>query len=143
VVWGLNFKRFIRRKNEEDLWSAYRRTFGIAKVSRAGDLIGIKDIGRGRLFVVKPSGLAQYDKQAGQDPKFPLTGGLDIKYGLTSNIVVNPTGNTDFAETDVDVEPFNLTPFKVFIPEKRQFFLENAGIFNFDIGDQGDVILIV
>jgi Domain of unknown function (DUF5916)/Carbohydrate family 9 binding domain-like len=136
VIWGLNFKRFIRRKNEEDLWSAYRRTFGIAKVSQAGDLIGIKDIGSGRLFVVKPYGLAQYDKQTGQDPKFPLTGGLDIKYGLTSKIVLNLTGNTDFADTEVDLEPFNLTPFKVFIPEKRQFFLENAGIFNFNIGDQ-------
>ena len=136
VVWGLNFKRFIRRKNEEDLWSAYRRTFGITKVSQAGDLIGIKDIGSGRLFIVKPYGLVQYDKQTGQDPKFPLTGGLDIKYGLTSNVVLNLTGNTDFADTEVDVEPFNLTPFKVFIPEKRQFFLENAGIFNFDIGDQ-------
>jgi hypothetical protein len=136
VVWGLNFKRFIRRKNEEDLWSAYRRTFGITKVSQAGDLIGIKDIGSGRLFIVKPYGLAQYDKQTGQDPKFPLTGGLDIKYGLTSNIVLNLTGNTDFADTEVDIEPFNLTPFRVFIPEKRQFFLENAGVFNFDIGDQ-------
>src|SRR6266481_2909750 len=136
VVWGLNFKRFIRRRNEEDLWSAYRRTFGITKVSQAGDLTGIKDIGSGRLFIVKPYGLAQYDKQTGQDPKFPLTGGLDIKYGLTSNVVLNLTGNTDFADTEVDVEPFNLTPFKVFIPEKRQFFLENAGIFNFDIGDQ-------
>lgn len=136
VVWGLNFKRFIRRKNEEDLWSAYRRTFGVTKVSQAGDLIGIKDIGSGRLFVVKPYGLAQYDKQTGQDPKFPLTGGLDVKYGLTSNIVLNLTGNTDFADTEVDLEPFNLTPFKVFIPEKRQFFLENAGVFNFDIGDQ-------
>jgi len=136
VVWGLNFKRFIRRKNEEDLWSAYRRSFGITKVSQAGDLIGIKDIGSGRLFVVKPYGLAQYDKQTGQDPKFPLTGGLDIKYGLASNIVLNLTGNTDFADTEVDIEPFNLTPFKVFIPEKRQFFLENAGVFNFDIGDQ-------
>jgi hypothetical protein len=136
VVWGLNFKRFIRRKNEEDLWSAYRRTFGITKVSQAGELSGIKDIGSGRLFIVKPYGLAQYDKQTGQDPKFPLTGGLDIKYGLTSNMVLNLTGNTDFADTEVDVEPFNLTPFKVFIPEKRQFFLENAGVFNFDIGDQ-------
>jgi len=136
VVWGLNFKRFIRRKNEEDLWSAYRRTFGITKVSQAGDLVGIEDIGSGRLFVVKPYGLAQYDKQTGQDPKFPLTGGLDIKYGLASNVVLNLTGNTDFADTEVDLEPFNLTPFKVFIPEKRQFFLENAGVFNFDIGDQ-------
>jgi hypothetical protein len=136
VVWGLNFKRFIRRKNEEDLWSAYRRTFGITKVSQAGELSGIKDIGSGRLFIVKPYGLAQYDKQTGQDTKFPLTGGLDIKYGLTSNVVLNLTGNTDFADTEVDLEPFNLTPFKVFIPEKRQVFLENAGVFNFDIGDQ-------
>jgi len=136
VLWGLNFKRFIRRKNEEDLWSAYRRTFGITKVSQAGDLRGIENIGSGRLFVVKPYALAQYDRQTGQDAKFPLTGGVDVKYGLTSNLVLNLTGNTDFADTEVDLEPFNLTPFKVFIPEKRQFFLENAGVFNFDIGDQ-------
>ena len=136
VLWGLNFKRFIRRKNEEDLWTAYRRTFGITKVSQAGELSGIKDIGSGKLFIVKSYGLAQYDKQTGQDPQFPLTGGIDLKYGLTSNVVLNLTGNTDFADTEVDLEPFNLTPFKVFIPEKRQFFLENAGVFNFDIRDQ-------
>ena len=136
VLWGLNFKRFIRRKNEEDLWRAYRRTFGITKVSQAGDLRGIENIGSGRLFVVKPYALARYDRQTGQDAKFPLTGGVDVKYGLTSNLVLNLTGNTDFADTEVDLEPFNLTPFKVFIPEKRQFFLENAGVFNFDIGDQ-------
>jgi hypothetical protein len=135
VTWGLNFKRFIRRKNEEDLWSAYRRTFGITRVSEAGDLGGIKDIGSGRLFIVKPYALARYDKQSGQDPKFPFTGGIDIKYGLSSNLILNLTGNTDFADTEVDLEPFNLTPFKIFIPEKRQFFLENAGIFNFNIGD--------
>src|SRR5215470_5222226 len=136
VRWGLNFKRFIRRKNEEDLWRAYRRTFGITKVSQAGDLEGIRDIGSGRLFVVKSYGLARYDKQTGQDPKFPLTGGVDVKYGLSSNLVLNLTGNTDFADTEVDLEPFNITPFKVFIPEKRQFFLENAGVFNFSLGDQ-------
>ena len=135
VRWGVNFKRFIRRKNESDLWKAYRRTFGITKVSQAGDLEGIKEIGSGRLFVVKPYGLARYDKQTGLDPKFPLTGGVDIKYGLSSNLVLNLTANTDFADTDVDLEPFNLTPFKVFIPEKRQFFLENAGVFNFSLGD--------
>jgi hypothetical protein len=136
VIWGLNFKRFIRRKNEEDLWSAYRRTYGITKVSQAGELTGITDIGTGRLFVVKPYGLLQYDKQDNQNAKFPLTGGLDVKYGLRSNLIVNLTGNTDFADTEVDQEQFNLTPFKIFIPEKRQFFLENAGIFNFNIGDQ-------
>jgi len=136
VVWGINFKRFIRRKNEEDLWAAYRRTFGITKVSEAGELHGIHDIGSGRLFIVKPYGLARYDKQSGQNPAFPLTGGVDVKYGLSSNLVLNLSGNTDFADTEVDLQPFNLTPFKVFIPEKRQFFLENAGVFSFDIGDQ-------
>ena len=76
------------------------------------------------------------DRQTGQEPKFPLTGGLDLKYGPSSKLVLNLTGNTDFADTEVDLEPFNLTPFKLLIPEKRQFFLENAGVFNFDIGDQ-------
>ena len=136
VIWGLNFKRFIRRKNEEDLWAAYKRTYGIMKVSEAGDLTGITDIGSGRLFVVKPYGLAQYDKQTGQNAEFPLTGGLDVKYGIRSNMVLNLTGNTDFSATDVDQEQFNLTPFPIFIPEKRQFFLENAGILNFDLGEQ-------
>src|SRR6266404_525488 len=136
VIWGLNLKRFIRRKNEEGLWSAYRRTFGITKVSEAGELTGIKDIGSGRLFIVKPYALARYDKQSGQNPLFPVTGGVDIKYGLNSNLLLNVTGNTDFADTEVDLQPFNITPFKIFIPEKRQFFLENAGVFNFSLGDQ-------
>ena len=134
VIWGLNFKRFVRRKNEEDIWAAYRRTFGITKVSEAGELTGITDIGSGRLFVVKPYGLAQYDKQTGQNRAFPLTGGVDVKYGINSNLLLNLTGNTDFSATDVDQEQFNLTPFPIFIPEKRQFFLENAGIFDFDMG---------
>ena len=136
IIWGLNFKRFILRKNEEDLWSAYWRRFGITRVSQAGELRGIENIGSGRLFIVKPYALARYDKTSGQNPLFPFTGGLDVKYGLTSNLVLNLTGNTDFADTDVDLEPFNITPFKVFIPEKRPFFLENAAVFNFDIGDQ-------
>src|SRR5205814_1748019 len=72
MIWGLNFKRFIRRKNEEDLWTAYRRTFGITAVSEAGDLRGIKEIASGRLFIVKPYGLAGYDRQAGQAPLSPL-----------------------------------------------------------------------
>ncbi len=135
VVWGLNFKRFIRRKNEEDLWSAYRRVFGITKISEAGELHGITDIGSGRLFIVKPYGLMGSDRisnQKGTD--FLHTGGLDIKYGLRSNLVANLTGNTDFADTDVDQQQFSLTPYPLFFPEKRQFFLENAGVFDFTTG---------
>ncbi len=72
----------------------------------------------------------------GQPPAFPLTGGVDIKYGINSKMLLNLTGNTDFSATDVDQEQFNLTPFPIFVPEKRQFFLENAGVFNFELGDQ-------
>ena len=148
VVWGLNFKRFIRRKNEEDLWSGWKRTFGIAKISEAGELRGITDIGSGRLFIVKPYALGGFSHlppnavisglKPGTTPLY--TGGLDIKYGLRSNLVANLTGNTDFADTDVDVQQFNLTPYKLFYPEKRQFFLENANVFNFpmSIGEGSD-----
>src|SRR5207237_7708484 len=135
VVWGLNLKRFVRRKNEEDLWSAYRRTFGITKVSEAGELRGIQDIGSGRLFTVKPYGLARYDKQTGQDCKFPLTAGVDIKYGLTSSLVLNLTGNADFADTEVDLDTFNLMLLNDFYPEYPQYFFETAGFCDLHIGD--------
>lgn len=135
VVWGLNFKRFIRRKNEEDLWSGYRRVFGITKISEAGELRGITDIGSGRLFIVKPYGVLGADRLSGQSgTSFLHTGGLDIKYGLRTNLVANLTGNTDFADADVDQQQFSLTPYKIFFPEKRQFFLENAGVFDFTTG---------
>ena len=69
-----------------------------------------------------------------------LTGGVDIKIGLRSNLVANLTGNTDFANSDVDVQQFNLTPYPLFYPEKRQFFLENAGVFAFpmSIGESAE-----
>ncbi len=148
VVWGVNFKRFIRRKNEEDLWSAWRRTFGVSKISEAGELSGITDIGSGRLFIVKPYALGGFShlpagaELSGLKPGTSAlyTGGLDIKYGLRSNLVANLTGNTDFADSDVDVQQFNLTPYKLFFPEKRQFFLENANVFSFpmSIGESAD-----
>ena len=145
VVWGLNLKRFIRRKNEEDLWSGWRRTFGVSKISEAGELHGITDIGSGRLFIVKPYALAGFShlpvnaQTSGLTPGTSAlyTGGVDIKYGLRSDLVANLTGNTDFADSDVDVQQFNLTPYKLFFPEKRQFFLENANVFSFPMSIEG------
>jgi hypothetical protein len=149
VVWGVNFKRFIRRKNEEDLWSGWQRTFGAAKISQAGELHGINEIGSGRLFIVKPYVLGGFSHLPANATASGLTpgtaalhtGGVDIKVGLHSNLVANLTGNTDFADSDVDVQQFNLTPYKLFFPEKRQFFLENAGVFNFPAGGGGDLLL--
>jgi hypothetical protein len=148
VVWGINFKRFIRRKNEEDLWSSWHRFSGINKISEAGDLRGISEINGGRLFIIKPYGLAGYQHlppaaalsglPPGSKPLY--TGGLDMKIGLRSNLVANLTGNTDFADADVDITQFNLTPYKLFFPEKRQFFLENSSIFNFPLDGEGDLL---
>jgi hypothetical protein len=149
VIWGINFKRFIRRKNEEDLWSGWRRTYGAARISQAGELHGISEIGSGRLFIVKPYGLVGFSHfpsntaGTGFTPgnSALYTGGVDVKLGLRSNLVANLTANTDFADADVDTQQFNLTPYKLFFPEKRQFFLENAGVFNFPLGgDSGDLL---
>ena len=148
VAWGINVKRFIRRKNEEDLWSGWHRSSGILKISQAGDVRGISDIGSGRLFVVKPYALTGFEHlpqsaaQSGLNPGTSAlyTGGLDVKIGLKSNLVANLTANTDFADADVDATQFNLTPYKLFFPEKRQFFLENAGVFNFSMGGDADLL---
>jgi Domain of unknown function (DUF5916) len=149
VIWGINFKRFIRSKNEEDLWSGWRRTYGAARISQAGQLHGISEIGSGRLFIVKPYGLVGFSHfpsntaATGLTPGTSVlhTGGADVKLGLRSNLVANLTANTDFADADVDTQQFNLTPYKLFFPEKRQFFLENAGVFKFPLGgDSGDLL---
>jgi Domain of unknown function (DUF5916)/Carbohydrate family 9 binding domain-like len=149
VIWGINFKRFIRSKNEEDLWSGWRRVYGAARISQAGELQGISEIGSGRLFIVKPYGLTGFSHfpsntaGTGFTPGTSAlhTGGVDVKLGLRSNLVANFTANTDFADADVDTQQFNLTPYKLFFPEKRQFFLENAGVFNFPLGgDSSDLL---
>ena len=137
VIWGLNFLRFIRRKNERDLWTAWQRAFGIYKLSQEGELTGIHDIGSGRLFFIRPYGLLGADRLVGLGGTQPLdTGGVDVKYGIRSNLVANLTVNTDFGEADVNQEQFNLTPYKLFFPETRQFFLENADVFSFPTGQQ-------
>ena len=131
VTLGINFRRFIRRKNEEDLWQSYLRIYGLERISESGELTDLKEIGSGRLLIIKPYilGGVRSDSQTGT--KALHTGGLDIKYGLRSNLVANLTINTDFADADVDPVQFNITPFKIFLPEKRPFFLENSGVFQF------------
>jgi hypothetical protein len=130
-VMGVNFRRFIRRKNEEDLWRSYLRIYGLERVSQGGDLEGLEEIGSGRLVVVKPFVVAGADTVAGSTTDALHSVGFDVKYGLRSSLVLNGTVNTDFADADVDPLRFNITPFKVLLPEKRPFFLENSGVFQF------------
>ncbi len=132
VTIGMNFRRLIRRKNEEDLWQSYLRIYGIERISEAGELTDLKDIGSGRLLIIKPYVVGGVRSDAQNGTRMLHTGGLDLKYGIRSNLVANLTFNTDFADADVDPVRFNLTPFKSSLPEKRQFFLENSGVF--DVG---------
>jgi hypothetical protein len=136
VMWGLNFRRFIRRKNEEDEWSGYRRIFGFWQVSQAGVLKGLTDIENSRLLVIKPYVLGGAQALQGQPWSGVHTGGVDIKYGLTGNLVAVGTINTDFSDADVDQEQFNPTPYPTLIPEKRRFFLEDSDVFEFLLWNQ-------
>jgi len=136
VTWGLNFRRFIRRKNEEDFWSGYRRIFGFWRVSQAGQLQGLKNIESGRLLEIKPYALGGAQAFTGQPWAALHRVGGDIKYGLASNLIAVGTINTDFSDADVDQQQFNLTPYPIFVPEKRRFFLEDSDVFNFLLWNQ-------
>ncbi|UCC82563.1 MAG: carbohydrate binding family 9 domain-containing protein [Gemmatimonadota bacterium] len=135
-TWGFNVYRVIRRKNEEVLWSGWSRANeGFHRVSAAGNLEGLDDLPQtGLNLEMKPYvlGGGTQEQEAGEidsDPRFDV--GLDAKYEVRPGLVLDVTLNTDFAQVEVDDEQVNLTRFSLFFPEKREFFLENAGIFEF------------
>jgi hypothetical protein len=99
-------------------------------------LRGLNGIESGRLLVTKPYGLFGGQRVAGQPWTALHTGGVDIKYGLSSNVIALGTVNTDFSDADVDQQQFNLTPYPIQIPEKRRFFLEDSDVFDFLLWNQ-------
>lgn len=135
-TWGLQVRRIIRRKNEEVFWSPIPREYGLFRVSRAGHLTGLHGLQPGRNLRVKPFGTFSAAESAGSPVQRAeeADGGLDLKWGVGKSFSVDLTYNTDFAETEVDEQRVNLTRFSLFFPEKREFFLENAGIFEFGPG---------
>jgi hypothetical protein len=133
--WGINFSRRIRRKNEETHWSPIPRPFGMSRVSEAGTLEGISGLRQGMNLQVKPYLSAPVVRLEGDDVDFKPEVGLDVKYGVSSQLTLDLTLNTDFAQVEADNQQINLTRFSLFFPEKREFFLENASIFQF--GRQG------
>jgi hypothetical protein len=128
--WGINFARRVRRKNEIDFWSPVPRAFGLARVSLAGELAGISHEGASRDLRVKPYAATRSIRDVG-GPSFRSTSdaGLDLKYGVTQGLTLDVTVNPDFAQVEADEQTVNLTQFSQFFPEKREFFLENSGIF--------------
>ena len=135
-AWGINFQRTVRRKNEESLWMGYPRNQGLRRMANAGLLKGIHDVSQGRGFDIKPYVTGTAFSAPGQDPPQTHTVyagdlGFDVSYTPTPRLRASLTVNTDFAQTEVDQRQVNLTRFSINFPERREFFLEGAGFFDF------------
>jgi hypothetical protein len=134
--WGINFQRNIRRNNEIAYWAPLERNRNLYRVSEAGTLRGIEPPPQ-RNLKITPYVLGQVRR--GGD----LTGtetdsdvGVDVKYSVTPSLTLDLTYNTDFAQVEADVQQVNLDRFNLFFPEKRPFFLENAGQFSVGSGQE-------
>lgn len=138
--WGFNMQRNIRRKKEIAYWSALPRQYNILRVSRAGVLEGVKAPAQ-RNLKITPYVLGSTDRNYKTQTAFDQTGqvGGDLKYSITPSLTLDATVNTDFAQVEVDEQQVNLERFSLFFPEKRPFFLENAGLFT--AGNSGEVDL--
>lgn len=128
-IWGINFQRRIRRKWEQSFWAPMPRRFTAFHVAFAGTLKGIEDVQPGRNLKLKPFVSSVFRKFSTDDFDTQVDPGLDLKYSLTSGLTFDATVNTDFSHVEVDEQQVNLTRFNLFFPEKRDFFLENSGIF--------------
>ena len=139
--WGINFRRNIRKTNEIAYWAEMPVGFTLNRLSLAGSLIGLDLRTPGNLKII-PYVLGQVSKDfEATDSKieFDSDVGGDIKYSITPSLTLDLTYNTDFAQVEVDQQQVNLDRFNLFFPEKRPFFLENAGLFS--VGSPGEVDL--
>ena len=135
--WGINFQRNIRRNNEIAFWAPLERNRNLYRVSEAGTLRGVEPPSQ-RNLQITPYGLANAQRGGNLDGTETDTEfGLDIKYSITPSLTLDATYNTDFAQVEADEQKVNLDRFNLFFPEKRPFFLENAGLF--DVGNSQEV----
>jgi len=146
-VWGVQFRRSVLRDNEWSYLTALPIQVvggganGVFRVSMYADLIGIEAPPLGRNIEIKPFVTSRLNTDLSANPRVEnqVTGdaGLDVKYALTQNLTLDLTFNTDFAQVEVDEQQVNLTRFNLFFPEKREFFLEGRGVYDFGIGGMG------
>lgn len=140
-VWGFNAQRTIRRKSEKAFWAPLPRAWDLNRVSAAGSLEGLQ-VPNQRNLAITPYGLGRSTADFTGPETVTDTGidfGADLKYGLTPSLTLDGTYNTDFAQVEVDEQQVNLDRFSLFFPEKRPFFLENAGLFA--VGEPSEVEL--
>ena len=136
-IWGLQLGRRIRWKNESAFLTGVPISAGAGmfRLSAAGTLTGVDVPAGNRTFEIKPYAIGSLDSDLTVAPAVlnerAGTGGIDVKYGVTQNLTADFTLNTDFAQVEADEAQINLSRFNLFFPEKREFFLEGRGIFDF------------
>jgi hypothetical protein len=132
--WGVNFERKLRRFNEDSYWSPLPRIYDLDRVSLAGTVEGMRGLRPGRNLRFKPYAASSSNTTGGGRTRGDVDAGFDVKYGITTGLVWDFTVNTDFSQVEADEQQINLSRFSLFFPEKRDFFLENSGIFEFGGG---------
>ncbi|NNM17440.1 MAG: carbohydrate binding family 9 domain-containing protein, partial [Croceitalea sp.] len=140
-TWGFNCRRNISKNTETAYWTKLPLRFDMKRLSLAGKLNGLNLRNPGNLKLI-PYALTQVANNQAVSPSDTDTKievGADIKYSITPSLTLDLTYNTDFAQVEVDDQQVNLDRFNLFFPEKRAFFLENAG--QFSVGSPGEVDL--
>src|SRR5262245_40058491 len=137
-TWGINLRRLVKWKNEISYLSLVPAALGVGGVSRMGSaatLVGIETPSQSKNVELKPYAVSSLttDRTAPQPFSNDPAGnaGFDFKYGLTRSLIADATYRTDFAQVEEDLQQINLTRFSLFFPEKRDFFIEGQGIFDF------------
>ena len=145
-VWGIQFRRSIRHKNEWTYWTPVPQNMAgpdgaQPRVGRSARVVGLDLPPAGRNIEIKPYALGKMTTDRLQQPAMSNDRdgdiGGDLKYGVTANLTADLTVNTDFAQVEIDEQQVNLTRFNLFLPEKREFFLEGRGLFDFGRGGAG------
>jgi len=137
-TWGINFQRSIFRKNERDYWAMIRRGEN-GWVSRFGHIEGIEHITppmrlQAIPYLLSSGQLAPVSPRTPQGKAFQQRVGVNLKYGITSNLTLDMTANPDFGQVEADEAVLNLSVFEAFFPEKRPFFIEGSQIFDTPMG---------
>ena len=140
-TWGANFRRNIRKTNEIVYWAPMPIEFDLKRLSLAGSITGmnLRNPGNLKILPYVLGAFAKDNEATNTDTQTTGEIGGEIKYSITPSLTLDLTYNTDFAQVEVDEQQVNLDRFNLFFPEKRPFFLENAGLFS--VGSPGDVDL--
>ena len=136
VSWRINFQRNVQRRNERAFWASLDRQYNLYRLIDAGTLTGLS-VPLQRNLKLSPYVATSVIDQAESSTNSDFDLGVDAKWSITPSLTLDMTVNTDFAQVEVDEEQINLDRFNLFFPEKRPFFLENAGLFS--VGDPRNV----